>query len=444
MMRSLFSGVQGLRAHQVRMDVIGNNIANVNTTAFKAGRVNFGDMYSQMLAGASRPTTAVGGTNAKQVGLGVDVSSIDTIQTQGALQLTGRTTDLAIAGQGLFVLREGGRFLYSRAGNFDMDAEGFLVNPATGQRVQGWLPDANGVFPTRDASSMTDVRIPLTDAQLAQATSKVTFDQALNSNVSVGSVHTAAYTAIDSLGREHTFTINFTKVAANAWDVQLLNPQGLELTLSQVGLQYGGAAPAPAYIGAAPADSDHGRIQFNTDGSLMDNDADAATPFQMNFSYTPTGASAMNVALDFSKVIQPALPGNTTTSSLRMLEFDGYTTGTLTNINVDPRGVITGFYSNGNFREIAQVATASFANPGGLTREAGNNWGESVNSGLALIGAAGEGGRGSIAPNNLEMSNVDISAEFTNMIVTQRGFQANSRIITTTDELLQEIVNLKR
>lgn len=436
MMRSLFAGVQGLRAHQVRMDVIGNNIANVNTTAFKASRVSFGDMYSQMLSGASRPTTAVGGTNAKQVGLGVDVASIDTLQTQGALQLTGRTTDMAIAGQGFFVVREGGRFLYTRAGNFDVDADGFLVNPASGQRVQGWLPDANGVFPTLDASTMTDVRIPLTDAQLAQATTSVTFDQALNSNVAVGDVHTAAFTSIDSLGREHTFTINFTKVADNAWDVRAFDPTGTQVVLTNPYAAGSTTAPAPA-----AGDS---RIQFNTNGSLMDYDLDATNPWAVSLAYTPSGANTMNISIDLSKVIQPALPGNTTTSSLRMLAFDGYTTGTLTNINVDPRGVITGFYSNGNFREIAQVATANFANPGGLTREAGNNWGESVNSGLALIGAAAEGGRGSIAPNNLEMSNVDISAEFTNMIVTQRGFQANSRIITTTDELLQEIVNLKR
>jgi flagellar hook protein FlgE len=152
----------------------------------------------------------------------------------------------------------------------------------------------------------------------------------------------------------------------------------------------------------------------------------------------------MAVKVDVSKVIQPAMKGTGATSTIRALSYNGYPTGALDKIYVDNRGVVTGYYTNGQYREVGQVAMANFFNPGGLMKDSNNNWTESPNSGLALIGAAGESGRGVIASNNLEMSNVDISNEFTDMIVTQRGFQANSRIITTSDEMLQEVVNLKR
>ena len=440
MMRSLFAGVQGLRAHQVRMDVIGNNIANVNTTAFKASRVNFADQYSQTIAGAGAPNAARGGMNPKQIGLGVTVAGIDTIWAEGSMQLTGKTTDMAISGNGFFVMRDGNRFVYTRAGNFDFDAQGYLVNPSTGQRVQGWLPQADGEFPTREVANLQDIQLPVADSVLASATSRVTFDQSLNAAAATGTVHTASTTVIDSLGNRHTINLEFTKVADNAWDVAATNA-----TASLAGPNYGAAL-----IGAAPP-AGQGRIQFNPDGSLMlplDGGGNPIPSFEINLSYTPGGGAepmtgANVVALDFNRAMQPALP-ETTTSTLRAFEYNGYPTGALTNISIDANGIITGYYSNGEYRTVAQLAMANFFNPGGLMRDAGNNWVESPNSGFALIGAAGVSGRGLVVSNNLEMSNVDISAEFTNMIVTQRGFQANSRIITATDELLQEVVNLKR
>ncbi len=431
MMRSLFAGVQGLRAHQVRMDVIGNNIANVNTIAFKASRVNFADMYSQTIRGAASPTGSRGGINPTQVGLGVGISSIDVIQTEGSMQVTGKATDLAISGSGFFVLRDGSRYVYTRAGAFDFDSEGYLVNPATGQRVQGWLPDGSGNFPTRDVSTMTDIQLPVADSVLASPTSTVVFDQSLNAAAPVGTVHETAFTVIDSLGTEHTITLQVEKVADNVWQLTAVDntqtpPQPLTLTDP-----YGGPVAG---------------LQFNSDGSLVDPDGDPTTPVVVQVTgYAPQGGAAvMDFGLDFTRVMQPALPEADAISTLRMLDYDGYPTGSLTNISVDPRGVITGYYTNGQYREVAQVALANFFNPGGLVKTADNNWMVSPNSGHALIGQAGEAGRGLIAPSTLEMSNVDIAAEFTNMIVTQRGFQANSRIITTTDELLQEVVNLKR
>lgn len=430
MLRALYSSVQGLRAHQVKMDVIGNNIANVNTTAFKSSRVNFFDMYSQTLSGAAAPTASRGGLNSKQVGLGVGIASIDTLMSEGSLQLTGQETDMAISGDGFFVLKDGGKHVYTRAGNFGFDAEGYLVSRSTGQRVQGWVPNpTTGLFPSRDASTMTDVRLQ-GDVSLARATTRVAFDQALNASAPTGTTKTTAFVAYDSLGNEHAITLTFTKAAANRWTVAVSPVNGSTFTGP------GGSAPYSAAT----------ELHFNADGSLVDNDANANTPLTMSLTnWAPgTGANPLNITIDFSEVVQPALATPTTESSIRALEGDGHPPGAIEKLTIDARGVITVAYSNGELREAGQVALANFRNPAGLVKEAGNNWGESTNSGMALIGQAGEAGRGAVTSNHLEMSNVDISEEFTNMIVTQRGFQANSRIITTSDELLQEVVNLKR
>lgn len=456
MMRALSAGVQGMRVHQIRMDVIGNNISNVNTTAFKASRVNFAEQYNQTMQGATSPGIARGGVNPKQVGLGVGVSSIDTIQEPGNLQATGKATDLAISGNGFFVLRDGGRFVYTRAGTFDFDSDGYLVNPASGQRVQGWMPNkATGLFPPRDISQMKDIQLPVADAVLASPTTLVGFDQSLNAEATAYTMpgaapydtnpatHTAAMTVIDSLGKEHTITLKFFKRQDNVWDIMAYNSAGVAQTLSQ---PYTGVAPILPATNVGTAIAGASRIEFNADGSLRDPDGNANTPFNINLTgFNPGGgASVMNVTLDFSKVIQPAIKGNQGISTMRMLDYNGYPTGALDRIYVDQRGVITGYYTNGQYREVGQVAMANFFNPAGLLKDGNNNWIESPNSGWALIGAAGDSGRGLVASNNLEMSNVDISQEFTNMIVTQRGFQANSRIITTSDEMLQEVVNLKR
>ncbi|HWI62409.1 MAG TPA: flagellar hook protein FlgE [Symbiobacteriaceae bacterium] len=463
MMRAMSAGVQGMRAHQVKMDVIGNNIANVNTVAFKASRVNFAEMYSQTMQGATSPGTLRGGMNPKQVGLGVAVAAIETIQEPGSLQATGKATDLAISGNGFFVLRDGGRMVYTRAGNFDFDSDGFLVNPATGQRVQGWMPNkTTGAFPTRDISNMTDIQLPVADAVLASATSLINFDQSLNDTAAVYTApaapaladsntptHTFSFPVIDSKGNEHSITLKAYKVADNEWDIFAWNGT-TRLTLTD---GYAAALPAPAPARMTAGGVTAARIRFGTDGSLLDNDANAATPFQMSLAFNPGGgAQAWNgtvgnlppLTLDFTKVIQPAMEGVDNQSTMRYLDYNGYPTGALDRINIDNRGVITGYYTNGQYREVGQVALANFFNPAGLLKDANNNWIESPNSGWALIGSAGESGRGVVASNNLEMSNVDISQEFTNMIITQRGFQANSRIITTSDEMLQEVVNLKR
>ncbi len=406
MMRSMFAGVTGLRNHQMRLDVIGNNIANVNTVGFKASRVNFQEVFNQTIRGASSPQSGVGGTNPQQVGLGMSVASIDTLQSQGNLQTTGKMTDMAVQGNGFFVLTSAGSQVFTRAGNFDLDSAGYLVDPASGLKVQGWTANA-GVFPVKDGSNCTDIQIPVGTTVGAKATAGIGYANNLDSRVAAASNFVTSIDVFDSLGKPQSLTVTFTKAAAaNQWTWTASGPAGIA--------------------------GNTGNVTFNNDGSF---NASTGGPI----TFTPTGAAAMSVIPDFSKVTQYA-----SSSTVSALSRDGYPSGSLQSFTVDSTGTVTGVYSNGLTQKIAQVALATFANPGGLIKRGENLYEESNNSGIKQVGEAGTNGRGSIAAGSLEMSNVDLSQEFTSMIVTQRGFQANSRIITTSDEMLQELVNLKR
>ena len=251
MMRSLFSGVSGLQNHQTRMDVIGNNISNVNTTGFKRGRVNFQDMLSQQMSGAARPTTAVGGVNPKEVGLGMTVASIDTIHTQGSLQTTGVQTDLAIQGNGFFVLKNGDKTFYTRAGNFGIDNEGTLVNPANGLRVQGWMTEEiNGQAILDTARNTTDLVIPVNGKDPAKATSFVNYACNLNKATEVipeGASEDAVrentwstdFKIYDDFGQEHRLVIEFTRApeGENRWNANVvIEPEMEGGSNTQVGL----------------------------------------------------------------------------------------------------------------------------------------------------------------------------------------------------------------
>ncbi len=408
MMRSMFAGVSGLRTHQFRMDVIGNNIANVNTVGFKASRVTFQEIFSQTLRGASAPREGRGGTNLQQVGLGCALSSIDVLHTQGNLQMTQKTTDLAVQGAGFFVLSDGTRLVYTRAGNFDIDAAGYLVNASNGLRVQGWMATA-GTFPVKDRNNLTDVRIPVGQAIPARATDRVAYGGNLDARAAEGDIFVTSVDVYDSLGRAHSMTVTFEKTA---------NPNEWKWTVSGL----------PNLVPG----TDWGTITFTTSGTFQ---AQTGGPVQ----FQADGADASSITLDFGSLTQYAASYTVAES-----ERNGYRMGSLETFTIDSTGKVVGVYSNGLTQEIAQVALATFNNPGGLMRMGENLLAESNNSGLPQLGEAGTGGRGMIAPGALEMSNVDLAQEFTAMIVTQRGFQANSRVITTTDEMLQELVNLKR
>lgn len=406
MMRSLFSGVSGLKNHQTRMDVIGNNIANVNTVAFKAGRVNFEDILSQTVEGARSPQTGgMGGVNPKQVGLGMGISSIDTLFTPGSLQSTDNPTDFAVQGEGFFIVSDGSQVYYTRDGAFKTSADGALVN-SNGFRLQGWMADADGNIDSTQA--LQNITIPVGAQMKPKATAQIAFEGNLDANATSGSQWITSVQVYDSLGNPHNLTITFENTAANAWT--------WEATLD------GGTTPGGT-----------GNITFDANGSISSGGTGTA-----NFILMPV-AQDINLSIDFSQLTQ--FGGNPTA----YINFqDGYEAGSLDMVSTDSGGVLTGIFTNGQSKALAQIALATFSNPGGLLKEGGNLYQISNNSGLPNIGTADSGGRGSIAVGKLEMSNVDLAQEFTNMIVTQRGFQANSRVITTSDEMLQDLINIKR
>ncbi|MDI9567279.1 MAG: flagellar hook protein FlgE [Bacillota bacterium] len=404
MLRSMFAAVSGLRNHQVRMDVIGHNIANVNTHGFKRSRVTFQEALSQTMRGASRPGEGRGGTNPMQVGLGMNIGAIDTFHTQGSPEGTGRTTDLAIDGAGFFILRGVGEsHLYTRAGAFGWDGDGTLVNGA-GLVVRGQRFDPV----TREwALEISDIKLFGEDKQAPpRQTGEVVFTGNLAADADAGSGYVRSITVYDQLGVAKTVTFRFTKDenTANTWN----------------------------WTATWDGGSAQGQISFQDNGKIVEEDG--------LYTMEDFFGQDMDLTLDFSALTQYAAEGE----SYMELTQDGYTKGDLVEVFFDTGGVITGVYSNGESRPLYRLVLANFANPEGLNNLGNTLFSESNNSGPAQIGVAGQGSLGAISPSSLEMSNVDLAQEFTDMIITQRGFQANSRIITTSDELLQELVNLKR
>jgi len=670
MMRSLFSGVSGLRNHLVQMDVIGNNISNVNTIAFKASRVSFQDLLSQTLRAAGGPAGGRGGINAQQVGLGMRVGSIDTIFTQGNLLATQRKTDLAIQGDGLFILSDGLNQYYARAGAFDFDIDGNLVNPSNGYIVQGYvaaggvlgkvlgnvqtdfaeqlpasvttevgfvgnldsaatstsassstllsklfdvdgnpmnlqigddititgtaitpaagttlltaLRDSSGTSlgitaldvvtydaeipagadwtktftgDVQDTSTLEDLRADL-ETELAlestgttvsltstgkfkitagakdiddltvvdtnQTKTLFTFDdiaagatvestQFVSSAAAVSISDTYEITASSSLsdlatalqtavrtatsGTE-TVTVQsdgsllITSGAENLTDLALTisgktdynayglfdtliaagengqtaegcrtadyttfvtaydslgDPQILTLlfaknTATGVSNTWKWQALVPYKSGDYPS-GDTGTLTFNADGSL-------ATGGSAQITFDPDGTGGVDeLTINFGFGTADEFDGVTQFSSpftVTLKDQDGYGSGTLDDISIDDAGIVTGVFTNGVNQTLAQIALASFANPAGLYKAGDNLYRQSLNSGLPQVGDPGTGGRGTISPSSLEMSNVDLAQSFTEIITAQRGFQVNARVITTSDEILQELVNLKR
>ncbi len=452
MMRSLYSAVSGLNNHQTRMDVLGNNIANVNTYGFKKERVTFQDILSQMLSGAARPTDDRGGINPKQVGLGMSIASIDKIMTQGSIQTTGRNTDLAIAGEGFFILKKGEKTYYSRAGNFMLDSQGYLVNP-NGLRVQGWraqvLPNGQRVVNT--SAPLEDIIIPKNDKFPARATTTVRFRSNLDANLPIlpanpteeeriRGTHTASIDIYDSYGNAHRLAVDFVRTGVNTWTA----------TVNVEGAQPG---TTTVYIGGAAVAGDDNTfdLAFNTDGTIASITSRGGTTANAGnlvatVSFTLPDGTVQNINLNLGTVgqTQNSITQFAAPSTTAAYEQDGYTMGYLESFKIDDAGIITGIYDNGQMATLGQIALATFVNPEGLTKTGENTYQESNNSGMPDIGPAGFKGRGKLYAGALEMSNVDLADAFTDMIVTQRGFQANSRVITTSDQMLQELLTLKR
>ncbi|MCR4440969.1 MAG: flagellar hook protein FlgE [Peptococcaceae bacterium] len=483
MMRSLFAGVSGLKNHQTRMDVISNNIANVNTVGFKKSRVTFQDMLNQTLRGASSPQAGRGGTNPMQVGLGMTLASIDVIHTAGSPQSTGKNTDLSIEGEGFFIMGDGSNIYYSRAGNFDFDFNKTLINTSNGMVVKGILADSNGVIdpnaslsdlnlsshmtsPPKATSTVqysknldstatvltgeledvahtngsdTEVvlnaeKLPVTKVTIAGLTEGTDFTvDYLNGKVTIdSSVATGDYditywmpnyqapiTVYDSKGDAHQLVAYFTKVNNNTWEV--------DTSLTTV--------DASGNTVVNFLEDGKGTLVFSPSTGKLNTGASSVS----NATLTVAGADPFDILLNFANVTEYA--GDFTIIGFSQ---DGYSSGDLKSVAVDTTGTITGSFSNGQNRKLAQIAIATFANPAGLMKVGNNLFLPSNNSGEPDQGLPGVSGRGIIKPETLEMSNVDLSQEFVDMIITQRGFQANSRVISASDQILEELVNLRR
>ncbi|MCL2244920.1 MAG: flagellar hook protein FlgE [Treponema sp.] len=466
MMRSLFAGVSGLQNHQTRMDVIGNNIANINTYGFKRGRVNFQDILYQQLQGAARPTESLGGVNPKEVGLGMSVASIDTIHIQGSLQTTGVQTDLAIDGNGFFVLDDDGTQLYTRNGAFSVDAEGVLVNPANGMKVQGWMAQEVGGSVFLDVSApVGQINIPVGGKDPASETTIVNFAcnldkrlPELTENPTEDEIRRATWSTTikvyDSFGEAHDLQVQFQKVpgTANTWNaIVAVNPQADVPTNATIG--FGDVAPAADGPNTFTVTfSNNGTLLSAEDGDGNISGASGSVQMYVAFDVPNTTANEDGTQVRQEFILNLGQVGGFTNSitqyaeesSSKAVEQNGRTMGYLETFKFDQSGNITGVYTNGTTRLLGQVAMASFTNQGGLEKVGDNAFRVSNNSGLANIGPSGVAGKGKIIPGALEMSNVDMADQFVDMIVTQRGFQANSRTIQTADQLLQELLTLKR
>ncbi len=463
MMRSLYAGVSGLQNHQTRMDVIGNNISNVNTTGFKRGRVDFQDMISQQLSGASRPNEEVGGINPKEVGLGMSVAAIDTIFTQGNLQTTGVSTDIAIQGNGFFVMKNGEETFYTRAGVFGVDSNGTLVNPANGLRVQGWMAETvNGTQIVQTSASPTDITIPVGQKDPPHATENVHYFCNLNKNtpeitdpndalqVASGTWQTE-FDIYDTYGNAHQLQMNFQKVVGNPnqWTVTVeVDPGAAQGTETRVGfgttdgvtntytLNFDNMGTLQSITDSAGNVSNpEGEIILQASYNVADSNPDAdGNPYRQTF----------NLNLGTIGSMENTITQSASASSTKANYQDGYKLGYLDNFSIGQDGTITGVYSNGSTRTIGKIAMASFVNQGGLNKEGDTMFAESINSGVANVGESGTQGKGKMLAGTLEMSNVDLTEQLTDMIVTQRGFEANSKTIQTGDSMLETVLSLKR
>lgn len=505
MLRSMFAGVSGMRNHQIRLDSIGNNIANINTVGYKSSRVTFQDTLSQTIRGATAPQRERGGMNAFQIGLGMSVASVDVLHTQGNLQMTGKTTDLAIEGDGFFILGDGAERFYTRAGMFTLERDGRLVFPSNGLLIQGWMADSDGAIDTNQPITGITLPIGATIAPTAAENLAVAanLDAAVNGELAF---EPSPFTVVDGVGNEAQVTVTLVPTGSfNQWNYTLNVTGGTivgadsgAITIDAAGNITGGAdfqvniggpsvdvtfpaggnyafvaggvdvstgsfTPAPPITSTVEVYDSQGMVHLLTtvfekvgdnewtwttstaadgvvgNGTLSFNDQGQLTAVTGGpIEFDPPTAAHISIQPDFSEITQYVAE-----STVDIVQ-DGYPMGYLDGFTIDKAGRVVGVFSNGLTQNIAQVAVASFSNPSGLERIGESMFRVSSNSGNAQVNPAGVGGNGDITPGALEMSNVDLSQEFTDMIITQRGFQANSRIITTSDEMLQELVSLKR
>lgn len=571
MMRSLYSGVAGLKTHQTRMDVIGNNIANVNTTAYKSSSMTFSELMSQTTQKASgaNATTGVGGTNAKQIGLGVKAGAINTaITTQGSAQSTGNPFDIMITGDNFFVVSNGSENFFTRDGSFYVDGAGNLAMTSTGYNVMGWGVDETTGNIKQDTVTALRIMSAANMTYPPEATTQANISGILDENdkdVTSANGKTVNLNFFDARGYSYTAKFTFKQssgTASNEYSMELtklLDSTGAEIDISKVkfGDNSTQTLQTPVTFAGDTYEWDGKQLKtkadkkvvadlsaaFNADGSLIDTSNDAAaakaqqetldaiaaaygyegstdeflklyqkdakgtevtvetmlgnmaktttaqgdlvlttdkdkpmtmdgrffegvkvifdtdtgklkqvgsnvTDFKTNVDFTPLGGNFSNITIDLSECTNYGNKG-TSTIGATSGDLDGLGTGRrlgdMIGVSIQKDGMIYASYDNGMTKLLGQIATAAFANASGLEKEGDNLYSATLNSGeFDGIGVDITAGGGYMSPGQLEMSNVDLSSEFTEMITTQRGFQANSRIITVSDTLLEELTNLKR
>lgn len=436
--RALAIGTSSLRSHQRRFDVISNNVANINTTGYKASRVNFVEQFNQII-NRGRASNVVGGRgaggyNPLQYGLGVRVGSVSPDLSQGVLETTNRPLDMAIQGDGFFIYQLDGRQFFSRSAPIIRDSEGYLIDPSTGAILQGFnvnrnangfiIYDANGISSL--SKSLNNLQIPSSTIAPPRQTQLIRMTGNLSANAQANSTALSSITIYDNLGTAHNLTFTFTKTAnPNEWTISA-TIDGNALTIGATTLTFNsdGTINTPTSLTITAA---------NLNTALGQNVFDATTPRDITVELAPTGSLLQGIT-QFSGI-----------STVTFQYQDGYTLGELSDLSVDYTGKIWGSFTNGRTELLGQVALARFTNPSALVREGNNLFAVAPDSGTPLIGTAGE-----IFPSNriysgaLEQSNVDLAEQFTNMITTQRAYEAAARTITVTDVMLAETNNLKR
>lgn len=461
MMRAMYSGVAGLRTHQTKMDVIGNNIANVNTVGYKSQNITFQELLYQTTSQASGPDAETGraGINAKQIGLGVTTGAINTqITTAGASQTTGNPFDIRITGDSFFIVNDGVSNYFTKAGAFYVDSAGNLAMTTNGYNVMGWAPDPNDptiikqdtVQPLRIMSN-ENLTVPPTPTTKATASGIIDKNNA-SLNSATGAIYNLGF--YDNLGYSYTakFSVQVTDKELGQYTISLTDildsngasicGEGEQIT-DLVDFGNGGVA----------------ELLYNSDSGefISVNGEDTCTISFKNGengkdTYTAANGAGLghfeDVEIDFTTT---NTYDNNGTSTFGMDSGDlqnreaGKQMGNMIGVSISANGEIYGTYDNGDKKLLGQIAVASFNNASGLSKEGENLYAETMNSGrFDGIGEVVTADGGSMTTGVLEMSNVDLSLEFTEMITTQRGFQANSRIITTSDTILEELVNLKR
>lgn len=418
------SALSGINAASQELRIIGNNVSNASTTGFKQSRANFADVYA---------ASSSGGT-ANSIGAGVRLASVDQLFTQGNIGFTDSKLDLAINGQGFFVLEDNGSKVYSRSGQFQADRDGFIVN-SNDQKMIANVADENGNITgaagsvrldssniSPKSTSLIDIAVNLDSSESPPTT--YPFDPERPSSFT----HSTSLTVYDSLGTPALASMYYVKTAVpNEWELHtFVNGEHVR-------------GPANPTTGLFNAD----KIKFNGAGALSHINTVEVPPGKIEFPSidTGTGADPMTLKIDLQGAIPITQFGGSFT--VNAIKQDGYTSGRLTGIDIDDTGIIRARFTNGQNRTLGQVTLANFSNPNGLRQMGDSNWAESFDSGPSLIGTPGSGSLGLIQSGALEGSNVDLTGQLVNMITAQRNFQANAQVISTADAVTQTVINIR-